>query len=219
MTLHGHSGLSQAAWERRVADGAQGLTLRSQQRLTATLTLRLPTPNQAALQAAVSLAGPAGSSVTELKVLQQASTEQNEGAHTAWLRSLPAAFPTLTTLTISRLCGCLPPVALLPHLRVLSVHLCPRPHRADPAIRPSPGRSLWAQCSSLAPYLQQLTALHQQGLLHKQGLLPTSRARSVGARVQKHNRHTAAAHYRPAPYRDADRAVVRACTPAKAHHV
>lgn len=162
VSLLAHGGLSSRRWQARLKDAEGGLVIRGEQRLPATLVLRVPTPSQAALKVTLGLSELASGSVTELRVCQQASTEQHEGAHTAWLHALPAAFPNLTTLTISRLCGCLPPAALLPHLRELSVHLCPAPATAGAAPAPGPyaGSTLDDQCASIAPYTAQVSTLH-----------------------------------------------------------
>ncbi len=148
VTLLAYGGLSEAAWQKRLASAERALAVRGPQRNTK-LVLRLPTPNPAALHSILSMSEAAGRAVTELEVHQSPSTAAlTEGVHTPWLQALPAAFPNLRTLRINRLCGCLPASAQLPHLRELHVTLC------------AAGEStISQQCQSIAPYLAQLTAL------------------------------------------------------------
>lgn len=162
VTLLAHGGLSVAAWQRRLAS-AEALSARGQQGLHATLVLRAPTPVGQALESVFELSESAGTSITELRVSQQASAAQHEGVHTAWLRGLPATFPNLRILTMSRLCGRLPPSFLLPHLKELSVQLCPAFASAGVGSETAftaDACSLDEQCDSIAPYVHQLTALH-----------------------------------------------------------
>ncbi len=156
VTLLSYGGLSQAAWQRRFARAEQALALRGPQRNTK-LLLRLPTPNPTAFQSILSISEAAGRAVTNLEVQQvRSSAEPHEGVHTASLRALPAAFPNLRTLRIHRLCGCLPPPGLLPHLREVDATIRPQPAGA---CQPHQGRTANQLFESIAPYLPQLTTI------------------------------------------------------------
>lgn len=153
ITLLAYGGLSEAAWQRRLASVAQGLAARGEQR-GAKLVLRQPTPNPAALQFILSIPEAAGRAVTELVVQQVQSHEsEHDGVDTPWLSALPAAFPNLRVLRIGRLYGCLPDAALLPHLRELQVHICAR-------VQSFNYHRLHEQCASIGALLVHVTTLH-----------------------------------------------------------
>ncbi len=167
VTLLAHSGLSEAEWQRRRASAEQALAVRGPQRNTK-LLLRLPTPNPAALQSILSVSEAAGRAVTELEVVQLPSSPlRTEGIYTPWLQALPAAFPNLHTLSVSHLCGCLPPPAQMPHLRELHVHLCPG---SGTPSEPSEASTVVYQCASIAEYLPQLTALSVRRYYDRDGM-------------------------------------------------
>ncbi len=157
VTLLAYGGLSEVTWQRRLARAEQDLAVRGPQRSTK-IVFRLPTPNPAALQSILSMPEAAGRAVRELEVRQRPSgASAYVGVHTAWLQALPAAFPHLHTLRISRLCGCLPPPALLPHLKELHVQLCLPANSKGPG--PHAACSAEQLCASIAPYIPQLAVL------------------------------------------------------------
>ncbi len=179
--LLAYGGLSEAAWQRRFARAQQALALRAQQgRTQNSLALRLATPNPAALQALLTIAGPAGSAVTELRVLQEQSNPDAtpvplnlEGVRTQWLRELGRAFPNLRTLRVSRLCGCLPSPTHLPHLTELQIAFYPAETPTGQAAaanslaagpEPAAGPSREQMIASIAPYLTQLTTVDISGI-------------------------------------------------------
>ncbi len=118
------------------------------------LVVQLRTPNHAALQSLLHIAGAAGRAVCELQVWQSPS-ERYCGINGMWLYSLTTVFPALHTLHLSRVCGYLPPAARLPQLRHLSIHECP-PDLIALAAAPAARVSL---CQSIAAYLPQLHSL------------------------------------------------------------
>ncbi len=150
LTLLGHSGLSEAAWQRRLTSAKQALAARGHVPGTTALVLHFPTPNATALQSAISsMPEAAGRAVTELFVRQvQSSASYTEGVHTDLLTALPAAFPNLRTLSINRLYGCLPDPSTLTHVRELRVHFCTAP------------QACWASITALVP---QLTTIQRLG--------------------------------------------------------
>ncbi len=157
VTLLAYTGLTEEVWKQRMARAEHGLALRGPHRSNK-LVLRLPTPNPEALQPILSVSQGVGRAVTELEVHQSFSwTSPTEGVRAPWLKALPAAFPNLRTLRINRLCGCLPPPAQLPHLRDLHVTLVEQTESRDPACTPD------QICTSIAPYLAQITALSLLG--------------------------------------------------------
>ncbi len=91
---------------------------------TQTLVVQLPTPNVVALQGVLTMCEAARAAVRHLRVCQQQYTgESDDGVHTPWFAALPAAFPHLHTLHISRLSGLLPPPTQLPLVRQLHLGL------------------------------------------------------------------------------------------------
>ncbi len=156
VTLTAYEGIQDAVWERQVAGAEHRLALRGPRRGN-TLVLRQPSPNQAALHSLLCITPAAGRAVSELAVLQLQSSEPGwEGVFTPWLRALPWAFPNLTTLRIDRLCGRMPPPAMLPGLRQLHVkpvHI----YFDDHPKRPDTIANMFA---SIARYTPQLHSLH-----------------------------------------------------------
>ncbi len=152
-TLLSYSGMGEAAWQKRLAAAEADLCARgrsSDGRRSTKLLLHFPTHNTAALLSALGLSPAAREAVTELELRERENGEaQSADLHTAWLRVMPAAFPTLHTLRLDHMCGRLPSPALLPHLRVLHVVLRDRQPQDNHA----------AKCASIGPYLPQLTIL------------------------------------------------------------
>ncbi len=123
------------------------------------LVLRVPTPNLAALQTALSLPPGAGRAVTEVQVLQRSGAVAIEppAPALAWPQTLPPVFSNLVILTLKPFCTPLPHPALLPSLRDMRVHFRYRGLTAQPDA--GVARAIAAMCASAAPYLPQLTAL------------------------------------------------------------
>ncbi len=169
VTLRARGGLSEAAWQRRVARAEQDLSERGPG--TTTIVLRVPTPHPTALQSVLSLSEPASRSVTALKVLQYdypstAGSDTVQGAPQPW----PAAdsFP-IRTLHLNHMCGPLPSPALLPHLRELQVQLWVGSTR-DKYQAPIQ-RTLKVRCTSIAPFLTQLESLSVMGCINTSAII------------------------------------------------
>ncbi len=178
VTLIAYDGMSPAVWQRRLACAERGLMARGlQHRGTTTLILHLPTPNHAAQQSVLSLAPVAGAAVTELDLRQCPAETGQDLAHTDWLHGLPAAFPHLRSLRVSRLCGRLPPPAVLTHLRELHLHLVAAQSQG------STGCSIAEMCASIAPYLPQITTLTLSSTQHR---LPWASVFSVASTTLTH---------------------------------
>ncbi len=147
ITLVAYSGLSDAAWQRRLASAEQALVLRCAPGHRGTkLVLRIPTSHHTALQSILSISAPAGRAVTEFEV-QAPSTP----IYTPYLQALPAAFPNLRSLQLKRLRGLLPAPEHWPHLRELKVQLCRYADDGWPRLA--------EVCASIALYTLQLTSL------------------------------------------------------------
>ncbi len=156
VVLLGYSGLSEAAWQRRLARAEQRLAARSEERgPTDRLVLRLPTASLAALESVLGMQE-AARKVLDFEVRQVpfASAPSHPGLDATQLLSIAQAFPNLHTLRISRLCGPLPAPALMPNLRDLQCVI-----RGTP--EPLPGQtSLEHQIiTSIAPFTTQISAL------------------------------------------------------------
>lgn len=146
VALCAHEGLSDAALQQRVEAAARALAERGQMQRSNILTVRLPTPCEAALQALLTMAEPARQAVGSLSVQLQTYADYigAYGVGTAWIQAVSTAFPNLRKLSLNHMSGCLPAPAQLPKLRELRVWVAVMCTRVYASIR---------------PYLPQLTVL------------------------------------------------------------